>query len=308
MSEPTFTFGGNGAQTGNAGGDLIRETTTQHFVTDVIEASRDAIVLVDFWAPWCGPCKQLTPILENAVKGAQGAVKLVKMNIDDNPEIPGQLGIKSIPAVLAFKDGQPLDGFMGAQTESQVKAFIEKVAGPTGPSPVDQMIEQADAAREAGDFAGAAQAYAAVLQQEAENALALSGLAQCYIATNELDHAREMLALIPEAKKNDPAVAAAVAALQLAEQAADLGDLAELQQKVEADGADHQARFDLAVALNAKNEREETIDHLIEIIRRDRAWNEEAARKQLLQLFDAWGPADEMTLYGRRRLSSILFS
>ena len=310
MSEPTYSFGGTAAPapgTG-AGNDLIKDTTTRDFGRDVIEASRQQPVLVDFWAPWCGPCKQLTPLLEDAVRKAGGKVALVKLNIDEHPEIPGQMGIQSIPAVFAFKNGQPLDGFMGAQPESQIKAFIERVAGPIGPSQSDLLVEQADAARESGDFATAAQAYAAVLQQEAEHIGAIAGLAQCYIATDDVDRARDMLAMVPEAKQNDPAVLAANAALQLAEQAADLGDLADLQAKVEADPADHQSRFDLAVALNARDQREAAIDHLIDIVRRDRNWNEEGARKQLLQFFDAWGPTDEMTLYGRRQLSSILFS
>ncbi|WP_029058093.1 thioredoxin [Stappia stellulata] len=292
---------------GAAAGDVIIDVTTQTFMSDVIEASRERTVLVDFWAPWCGPCKQLTPILEKAVESARGAVVLAKMNIDENPEVASQLGIQSIPAVIAFKNGQPLDGFMGVQPESQIKSFIERVAGPVGPSEAEQVLTEADAAHEAGDLARAAELYAGVLSMEPENAKAFGGLAQCMVATGDVARAKEVVEAAPESIANDPAMAAAKAAIELAEQAGSLGDLAELEARIEADPDDHQARFDLAVALGSGPDKEKAVDHLIEIVRRDRAWNEDGARLQLLQFFEAWGPKDPSTGYGRRRLSSVLF-
>jgi putative thioredoxin len=289
-------------------GDLIKDTTTQTFVADVIEASKAQPVLVDFWAPWCGPCKQLTPVLEKVVRDAKGKVRLVKMNIDDHPAVAQQMGIQSIPAVIAFKAGRPVDGFMGALPESQVKQFIETVAGEIGPSDAEALLAEAEQLLQAGDPATAAQAYAAALELEPENAKGLGGLAQAYLAVGEVEQAKGVLAGVPEAKRGDPAVAAARAAIELAEKSAQLGDLGPLMARVEADPKDHQARFDLAVGLAAAGKREDAVDHLIEIVRRDRAWNEDGARKQLVQFFEAWGPTDEMTLYGRRRLSAVLFS
>lgn len=300
--------GASPAPGGAPAADVIRDVTTQTFMPDVIEASRKQPVLVDFWAPWCGPCKQLTPVLEKAVRDARGAVILAKMNIDDHPEVAGQLGIQSIPAVIAFKNGQPVDGFMGAQQESQVKAFIERIAGPVGPSDLEQVLAQAEAAREAGDLAQAAQLYAGALSMEPESAAAIGGLAQCYVAAEALDKAREVLAMAPEAAASDPAISAARAALDLAEQASNLGDLAGLEARIAEDPSDHQARFDLAVALGSSAaRRQEAVDQLIEIVRRDREWNEDGARKQLLQFFEAWGHKDPATAYGRRRLSAVLF-
>jgi putative thioredoxin len=287
---------------------LIKDTTTQGFRQDVMAESMKQPVLVDFWAPWCGPCKQLTPVLEKAVKAARGKVKLVKMNIDEHPQIPGQLGIRSIPAIVAFQRGQPVDGFSGALPESQIRGFIERLVGPLGPGAVDETLAAAEATAQAGDLAGAAELYAAVLAEEEGNAKALGGLARLYVDMDMLEQARQLIAAVPADKVNDPAVAGARAAIELAEQAASLGDLAALAAAVEADPANHQARFDLAVGLNAKGRREDAADHLLEIIRRDRQWNEDAARKQLVQFFEAWGFADEVSVSGRRRLSSILFS
>jgi putative thioredoxin len=287
---------------------LVVETTTQGFVKDVIEASKKQPILVDFWAPWCGPCKQLTPILEKVVRAAKGKVKLVKMNIDDHPAIPGQMGIQSIPAVIAFVNGQPADGFMGALPESQVLGFIERlIKEPVGADDKDA-LKNADAALAAGDVSGAAGLYAQILAKEPSDVAALAGLARCYVATGDLDKAKQTLALVPESKRNDAVVAAARAALELAEQALALGPITELEQKVTANALDHQARFDLAVALNAKGRRQEALEHLIAIIKRDRKWNEDGARKQLVQFFEAWGPTDEATIEGRKRLSSILFA
>jgi putative thioredoxin len=287
---------------------LIKDTTTQSFVKDVIEESRRQPVLVDFWAPWCGPCRQLTPVLEKVIRAAKGKAKLVKMNIDEHPAIPGQMGIQSIPAVIAFANGQPADGFLGALPESQVTAFVERLIKDRVGGEEKDLLKAADAALADGDAARAADIYARVLQQDSANTHALAGLARSYVETGALEQAKQMLALVPEAKANDAPVAAARAALELAEQATSLGPVAELEQKVAANPHDHQARFDLALALNAKGRRNEALDHLLEIVKRDRKWNDDGARKQLVQLFDAWGPTDEATVAGRRRLSSILFA
>ena len=287
---------------------VVKDTTTQAFVKDVIEESKRQPVLVDFWAPWCGPCKQLTPVLEKAVKAAKGKVKLVKMNIDDHPAIPGQMGIQSIPAVIAFVGGQPADGFMGALPESQVVAFLERLTKDRIGGEAKDLLKAADAALAEGDAAGAAEMYAQLLAEDNTNVPALGGLARAYVETGALDQARQTLAMVPEAKQNDAAVAAARAALELAEQAKTLGPISELEQKVAANPLDHQARFDLALALNGKGQRADALEHLITIVKRDRKWNDDGARKQLVQFFDAWGPTDEATIDGRKRLSSILFA
>jgi putative thioredoxin len=292
----------------NAPDDLVKDTTTAGFRQDVLTESMQQPVLVDFWAPWCGPCKQLTPILEKAVRAAGGKVKLVKMNIDEHPQIAGQLGVQSIPAVFAFQRGQPVDGFMGALPEGQIKSFIERLVGPLGPSQTEEILAEADRLAAEGDAGGAAELYAAVLSQDPENIAALAALAKLHVDLGDLDNARRLLDMAPPAKANDPAILGARAAIELAEQAGSLGDVADLQRKVEADPQDHQARFDLAIALNARNRRQEAADQLLEIVRRDRNWNEDGARKQLVQFFEAWGPMDEMTLAGRRKLSSILFA
>ena len=288
--------------------DAAKDTTTQTFVKDVIEESKRQPVLVDFWAEWCGPCKQLTPILEKVVRAAKGKVKLVKMDIDKHPAIPGQLGIQSIPAVFAFVNGQPVDGFMGALPEAQVTAFIERLTKDRIGGEEKDLLKAADAALDAGDAPGAADLYAHILAEDAANVAALAGLTRAYVASGAIDDAKQTLALVPEAKRNETAVAAARAALELAEQAKSVGPINELEQKVEANPLDHQARFDLAVAMNSKNRRQEAVDHLIEIVRRDRKWNDDGARKQLVQFFEAWGPTDEATVAGRKRLSSILFA
>jgi len=299
----------SGATTTAAAADgLIKETTTQTFVKDVIEESKRQPVLIDFWAPWCGPCKQLTPILEKAVKAAKGKVKLVKMNIDEHPAIPGQMGIQSIPAVIAFVNGQPADGFMGALPESQVMAFLERLTKEKIGAGDKDLLNAAEEALTKKDYATAASIYAQVLDEDGASIPALAGLARCYVATGAIDQAKQTLAMVPEGKRNDTAVAAARAAIELAEQSQSLGPVDELEQKVTANPADHQARFDLAVALNAKGSREAALDHLMEIVKRDRKWNDDGARKQLVQFFDAWGPTDEATISGRKRLSSILFS
>ncbi|MHC2338819.1 thioredoxin [Bradyrhizobium sp. USDA 4454] len=300
-----------GGPTPQAAPDLIKETTTQTFVKDVIEESRRQPVMIDFWAPWCGPCRQLTPLLEKAVKNAKGRVKLVKMNIDEHPQIPGQMGIQSIPAVIAFVNGQPADGFMGAVPESQVNAFIEKITKgvPAAGEPnLTEILAEAEAVLTEGDAAQAAQIYAEVLAHDATNIAALAGLAKCYMTTGAVEQAKQTLAMVPETKRHDAAVKAVQAAIDLAEQAQSVGPIAELEQKVAANPLDHQARFDLATALNAMNKRAEATEQLLAIVKRDRKWNDDGARKQLVQFFEAWGGTDEATVEGRRRLSTILFS
>ena len=293
---------------GAAADSFVKDTTTQSFMKDVIEESKRQPVLVDFWAPWCGPCRQLTPVLEKAVRAAKGKAKLVKMNIDDHPAIPGQMGIQSIPAVIAFVNGQPADGFMGALPESQVVAFLERLTKGAIGGEAKDLLQAADTALAEGDAAGAATLYAELLAEDNSNVQALAGLARSYVKTGALDQARQTLAMVPTSKANDAAVVAARAALGLAEQAKTIGPLADLEQKVAANPLDHQARFDLAVALNAKGRRSDALDHLIAIVKRDRKWNDDGARKQLVQFFDAWGPTDEATIEGRKRLSSILFA
>jgi putative thioredoxin len=242
------------------------------------------------------------------VRAAKGKVKLVKMNIDDHPAIPQQLGIQSIPAVFAFANGQPADGFLGALPEGQVTAFIERLTKDRIGGEEKDLLAAADAALADGDAATAAQMYAQLLAEDAANVPALAGLARCYVETGALDQAKQTLAMVPEAKRNESSVAAARAALELTEQAQSLGPITDLERKVAANPLDHQSRFDLALALNSKGRRQEALDHLIEIVKRDRKWNDDGARKQLVQLFDAWGPIDEITVEGRRRLSSILFA
>jgi putative thioredoxin len=296
------------AKSGN-GADLIKDTTTQAFSRDVLEESKRQPVLVDFWAPWCGPCRTLSPIIEKAVTAAKGAVKLVKMNIDDHPAIPGQLGIQSIPAVIAFHNGQPVDGFVGALPEGQVKAFIERVAGPpASPNETLPLVEEGNRRLAANDVAGAAESFATALARDATLVPAIVGLASCHLTADNVEAARQTIATLPESTAGDPAVAAIRARIELAEQTASLGDAGDLEARIAANPKDHQARFDLALLLNARGDREGAIDRLLEIVARERRWEDEKARKQLVQLFEAWGPTDPATLSGRRRLSSLLFA
>jgi len=287
----------------------VKDVTTASFRTDVLAASQRQPVLVDFWAPWCGPCKQLAPALEKAVKDSGGKVTLVKMNIDEHPQIASQLGIQSIPAVIAFDKGQPTDGFVGALPESQIRGFIERLVGPIKGATAELLAEAEEAAAH-GDAAGAAAIYAEILSEDPADPKAIGGLAKLQVAAGQLDQARAVLETAPSlapGREQDPAIAAAWAALRLAEQTSKVGELKPLEQAVAADPNNHQARFDLALALSAKGERGRAADELLEIIKRDRKWNDEAARKQLLQLFEAWGLMDPASVAARRKLSAIWF-
>jgi putative thioredoxin len=292
-------------QQGTAGA-LVKDATTASFGADVIAESARQPVLADFWAPWCEPCKQLAPILEKIVKAAGGKVKLVRMNIDEHPEIPGRLGVRSIPAVIAFQRGQPIDGFMGALSEREVKGFVERLAGPLDDD-ADRLAE-AETLLAEGDAEGAAELYATIMAENPGDPAAVAGLAKLLISAGELERARTVLALVAAGGERDNAMIAAKAALDLAQQAATVGDGSELIRKIAANPDDHHARFDFAIVLNAQNRREEAAAELVEIIKRDRAWNEDAARKQLLQFFDAWGVTDPATISARRKLSARLFS
>ena len=308
-------FGGpaatNGGEAGNGAGSYIKDTTTAAFATDVMEESRRQPVLVDFWAPWCGPCKQLTPVLERVVNEAQGRVRLVKLNIDDHPAIPGQMGIQSIPAVVAFVDGRPVDGFMGAVPETQIRQFIDKVAGPAGAdqaAEIEAALVEADGLLATGDVQPAAQLYGAVLQADPENAKAAAGMMRCMIELGDLARASQMLQSLPPEIAAEPAVQAVAKKIEQFEEARKLGDPAALEHQLSLDPDDHEARMKLAKIRNAEGKREEAADHLLMIMRKDRSFDDDGARRQLLEFFEAWGPKDPTTIAARRRMSSILFS
>lgn len=299
-------FGPNGTPAPQAA--LIKDTSEATFMADVIEASQEVPVIVDFWAPWCGPCKQLGPALEAAVTDARGKVRMVKVNVDENQMIAGQLRIQSIPTVYAFWQGQPVDGFQGALPGSELKKFIDRISALAGDGGLAEAIEAAEAMLTEGAAADAAETFAAILGEEPENPAAYGGLVRAHLALGNLDQADSLLAAAPAAIAKAKEVEAARAQLELARQAANAGPEAELRAAVEADPANHQARFDLAVALNAAGKVDEAVDELLELFRMDREWNDGAARAQLFTIFDALKPQDPIVLKGRRRLSSMIFA
>ncbi len=287
----------------------IKDTTDATFMADVIEASSETPVIVDFWAPWCGPCKTLGPQLEAAVTATKGKVRMVKINVDQNQQIAAQLRVQSIPTVYAFHNGQPVDGFQGAVPASQIKEFVTKLAALSGDDGgLAEAFAAAEEMLETGAIDDAAQIFAAILGEEPENASALAGLARCHIALGEFDQAEGLLSTAPDAIFTAPEIEAARAQIALARQAANAGPLADLQAAVDADPADHQARFDLATALHAGGDTGAAVDQLLELFRRDREWNEGAAKKQLFTLFDALKPQDPIALSARRRLASMIFA
>jgi putative thioredoxin len=284
----------------------VIETTTARFRSEVLEESMRRIVLVDFWAPWCGPCKQLAPTLEKLADAAGDRLTLAKMNIEAEPEVADQLGIKSIPAVVAFQRGRPVDGFVGALSESEIRGFLERLVGPIDAAEDPLALAQALLAE--GDAAGAHALLSELAAEDPPNPAAIAALAGLYVAAQEFEPARALLARLPESARARPDVAAVAAPLDNAEKAADLGEIGELRTRIGFDPNDLDAYFDLALALNARNEREEAAQALLEIIRRDRSWREDGARKQLLQFFEAWGPMDKAAISARRKLSTLLFS
>jgi putative thioredoxin len=294
-------------QTAAAGGSVV-DVRLESFAQDVVQASMTTPVLVDFWAPWCGPCKQLTPLLEKLVKQAAGRIRLAKVNIDEEPELAQQFRIQSVPTVYAFVSGQPVTGFAGAQPESQVKALIERLlGGPAAPDAADDLAE-AQRLAEAGQVKEAAQLYTAILHEEPENAEAIGGLARCLVRVGQLADARALLAKAPKEAAGHPAIAGAQAAVQLAEQSGELGDTATLVARLEGNAADHEARYQLATQLFLGGQAESAMEHLCRIVKQERSWQDDKARKQMVRFFEALGPKHPATLKGRRMLSSVLFS
>lgn len=289
-------------------GDFIKDSSTAEFMADVVEASKQQTVLVDFWAPWCQPCKQLAPALEKLVNSYGGKLRLVKINVDENQAIAGQLRVQSLPTVLAFQDGKPIDGFMGVQPESALKEFAERVVSLDQEEQIAAVVQSAEEALADGDLQGAAEAFAAVLEADQENSDALAGLASCYLKSGDSVRAQQTIELVPSLKRSSAKVESVIAALELAKVAETAGPADELAQKVAENPDDLQARIDLALSLASNGDKVGAVDQLIEVVKRDREWDEQAGRKQLVKLFDAWGPKDPVTQDGRRRLSSLLFS
>ena len=301
-------IGGGAAVAGDA--NLVKNGSTATFMADVIDASHDAAIVVDFWAPWCGPCKQLGPALEKAVRDAKGAVRMVKINIDENPELAQQMRIQSIPAVYAFKDGRPVDGFVGALPESQVKQFVQRLAGGSGgPSPLEEAMAMAKEALQNGDNPGAARVFSQVLQHDPGNVEAIAGLARAMIGEGQFGEVRRLLDGLSKEQAGNAEIAAARSALDLAEQAQKaMAGAGKLRARLAQNPDDHAARLELATALFGSGEREAAIEELLTLFKRDREWDEQAARKQLVKLFEVMGPTDPLTVRGRRRLSAMMFS
>ncbi len=320
MTDQIFSMGTSFNASGGSGepsvvadegtASAIKDSDTAHFMVDVIEASRAAPVIVEFWAPWCGPCKQLMPLLEKAVKETSGKVRMVKVDIDTNQQLAAQMRIQSVPAVFAFSDGQPVDGFMGVQPDSEVRAFVKRLAESFGgeAAKLEELVTAGEQAAEQHEYDGAAQFFGHALQLSPENGRAIAGMAKVYIAIGDLENARQLLDVVPPALVNDPHLSSAMAALSVAETPVDDGEISRLSDALSANETDMQTRLNLSIALNAAGRSEEALDHLMWIIERDREWNDAAARKQLLNFFEAWGPKNELTLAGRRRLSSVLFA
>ncbi|MCF8466089.1 MAG: thioredoxin [Sneathiella sp.] len=296
------------SDTPGTGKNWVKDGTTESFMADVVDASREKLVLVDLWAPWCGPCKQLTPLIEKVVKDAKGAVELVKIDIDQHPQIAQSLRVQSIPAVFAFKNGQPVDGFMGAVPESKIKDFVEKHAGPIGPSPIEQAYTTGSEALERDDTEVALAAFAKILDLEPDHMDAKAQLARVYLKLGELEAAKTLMETVPDGVKKSTAVSSAMAAISIAENAANVGEIAPLQAKVDENPDDLDARLDLAQALVGRGSFEAGGTELLEIIRRDRDWKEAAGRQELLKLFEVMGPTNPLTKSFRRQLSSILFA
>ena len=293
---------------GVAAEGAIIDVSEQDFMAQVVEKSKEVPVIVDFWAPWCGPCKQLTPALEAAVTEAKGKVVLAKVNVDENQQIAAQLRIQSIPTVYAFVNGQPVDGFQGAVPASELKRFIDQLIAmsPAGDGGLGEAIEAAGQMLEEGAAADAAQTFAAILQEEPGNLPSIAGLARAYLALDEMAQAKGVLEMVPEDKQDAPEIAAIRAQIELLEASAELGETAEFRQKLDANPDDHQARLDLAFALAAAGDNEAAVDELLELFRRDREWNDAAAKTQLLKLIDSLGPKDPLAGTARRRLGSMI--
>jgi len=300
-------LGNAGAATNVSNADLVKDGSVASFMVDVIEASMQVPVIVDFWAPWCGPCKQLGPVIEKLVRQAGGLVRLVKINIDENQELAQQLRVQSIPAVYAFKGGKPIDGFVGALPESKLRTFINKLT-EGAVQPLDNALDQAEAALTNGEAAEASALYSEILAHDATNPRAVAGLIRSCMAAGEVANAKELIDGLAPELRSSPEVVAAVSAMELAAESAETGDVAEFRQKLAGNETDHQARFDLAVALYGAGEAGGAIDELIELVRRDSQWNDEAARKQLVKIFVALGHSDPLTVASRQTLSKILFS
>ena len=299
---------GSSASSGGPTSPPVVDVTDATFMNDVIQVSRETPVVVDFWAPWCGPCKTLGPVLEQAVASTNGKVRLAKIDVDKNPMVASQLRVQSIPAVYAFVDGQPVDAFMGAVSPGEVNDFVARLAKDAGSGALDEALDAAEKMLDEGAATDAVETFAAVLGEDNENPRAMGGMIRAMLVAGETDQAKAMLEQVPASIAEDPAIAAARAAIELADQAQDAGETGELRAALDTNPNDHQSRFDLSVTLAASGEHEAAIEELLELFRRDREWNDGAAKEQLMTLFDTLGPKDPVGLKGRRRLSSMIFA